>query len=110
MQQVMNELREIMEDAFNSLLQAYLDDAPRRLERMHEAVAQNDLQGLIDEAHGLKGSSANLGAAELAEVCEQVVRAGREERLSDPLAALERIRQAYEPVAVFLEKELQREV
>jgi len=48
------------------VVDSFLAEAPRRLERLHETLAQGDLRDLAFVAHSLKGSSAQLGALRVA--------------------------------------------
>lgn len=59
-------------DLIVELIDLYLEDAPRRLANMSARLAEKDMLSLRREAHGLKGSSATLGAAPLSRLCEEV--------------------------------------
>lgn len=48
-------------EALQMLIEMYLKDAKERIECLSEAVRQNDLARLKQEAHAFKGSSSNLG-------------------------------------------------
>ena len=60
------------------IIELYLTDAASRLAELGRAVAAADGQALTETAHSLKGSSANLGATGLAELCHEL-----EERAPD---------------------------
>ena len=60
--EVLAELHEIMEEAFVSILQSYLDNAPTLLQEIEEAVLHRQPDRLVAPAHSLKSSSANVGA------------------------------------------------
>jgi HPt (histidine-containing phosphotransfer) domain-containing protein len=51
------------------LVDEFLADAPAQLAAMRAAADAGDAERLVRPAHTLKGTSANLGAAELAAVC-----------------------------------------
>ena len=73
------------------LLRKLSAHAPGHVEEIHQAVATDDLTRLRDQAHQFKGVAANLGAEELASVCERLERAARDEDLEaaiEPLAEL----------------------
>jgi two-component system, sensor histidine kinase and response regulator len=53
-------------DFLTELIHDYLLDAPLRLTALSEAIALNAMDLIARAAHGLKGSSANMGAARLA--------------------------------------------
>ncbi len=54
------------------ILELYLGDSPARLMTLRRGFADRDAQAIERAAHALKGSSANLGAAALAEHCHQL--------------------------------------
>jgi HPt (histidine-containing phosphotransfer) domain-containing protein len=63
------ELRELLDDEFDSLIQSYLTDSQLRMQRVMTAFDQNDNTLGYESIHSLKGASANLGASRLAELC-----------------------------------------
>lgn len=64
-------------DLIVELIDLYLKDAPVKLASMQEAVAGEDAEGLRRAAHGLRGSSASIGAARVAALCEGLEHASR---------------------------------
>lgn len=65
-------------DLIIELINLYAEDSPRRLDIIRGALAAGELEALRRAAHGLKGSSASLGARPVATLCEKL------ERLSGP--------------------------
>jgi HPt (histidine-containing phosphotransfer) domain-containing protein len=59
-------------DLVVELIDLYLEDAPRRLAVMSEALGNVDGVLLARAAHALKGSSATLGAGQVAETCAEL--------------------------------------
>jgi HPt (histidine-containing phosphotransfer) domain-containing protein len=82
------ELREIMEDEFTDLLNTFLHDLPVQLAHMEAAVAQGDSNELYSAAHKLKSSCGSLGALRLAEVVRRLEQAGRDGTVADAVALL----------------------
>jgi CheY-like chemotaxis protein/HPt (histidine-containing phosphotransfer) domain-containing protein len=86
------------------VIAAYVDDAPKRLTQIQSAVQEGDADGLRKAAHGMKSSSANVGAEALAALCKELELIGRagtvdgadellvqaEQELRQVLAALDR--------------------
>lgn len=71
------------------ILELYLGDAPARVAELWRAHSAANARALGEAAHSLRGSSANLGASSLAELCNQLeqdsdaaVAAGAEARLT----------------------------
>ena len=74
------------------ILSLYLGDAPARLANLRESFRTGDAAGIENAAHSLKGSSANLGAQGLAELCDEIESRSREAvepETEERLAALE---------------------
>lgn len=66
-------------DLIIELVDLYAEDSPRRLDTIRGALAAGDLEALRRAAHGLKGSSASLGARRVEILCEKLERlSGRE--------------------------------
>ena len=74
--EVLSGLQEVMEDDYLSLLDTFLKDSEVRLSQLHKATSPEEL-GYA--AHSFKGSSSNMGAKALAELCRQL-----EERVKQP--------------------------
>lgn len=72
---VLSTLQEVMEDGYPVLLETFLADSQERLRQLHEA---DDAIQLIATAHSLKGSSGNMGAIRLAELCHQLEQRAKE--------------------------------
>jgi len=65
-------LKDIMEDEFTALVQTYLADTEARVALLHELLTQQDFDEIRKNAHSMKGSSSNLGASLLTDLCFQV--------------------------------------
>ena len=72
----------------NELAAIYLDEMPRRIATARTALHEGDAEILGDAAHGMRSSSAQLGATELASACEAVEIAAER---GDVAAAAERL-------------------
>lgn len=75
---VLEELYEIMEDEFVSVLESYLKSAPGLMYGIRDAVRDLDMDALVKSAHPLKSSSANVGAMELSVLARDLEFKGRE--------------------------------
>lgn len=71
---VLGGLQEVMEAEYPILLDTFLKDSEQRLVQLHHALAAqvSGLPALGMAAHSLKGSSGNMGATRLAELCQQL--------------------------------------
>ncbi len=78
------------------LIDTYLEDAPKQLAAMRDAVARQDAAALVRPAHTLKSNSRNLGATELAELCLDLE---AQARRGDLHGAAERVAAAHAALA-----------
>ncbi|MEN6438442.1 MAG: response regulator [Syntrophobacter sp.] len=67
-------------DFLDSLLNSFLSHSGQLMERIHHALASNDLSKVRELTHSLKSSSANVGALKFAEICKRLESACREPR------------------------------
>jgi HPt (histidine-containing phosphotransfer) domain-containing protein len=90
------ELLEVLggdETVFRELIQLYLQEAPKLLGAVRNAVAQGNADALRQAAHALKGTLANLAAPDAraaAEALEVMTRTGDLAGAPTALANLER--------------------
>ena len=69
-QNTINNLQEATGDVFQEILDIYLKDAQQNIKSMISSSLSHDADQLLRLAHTLKGSSRNIGASELADLCE----------------------------------------
>ena len=88
-------------DFLAELIDTYLDDAPRQVAAMRDAARTGRTERLVQPAHTLKGASASMGAAKLAELSRALelgARAGVVDDAADAVdgiaAELGRVREA----------------
>ena len=70
--EVLQELKEVMEDEFETLVNTFLSDSTQRIAALQSALADGNLDELMKSAHSFKGSCGNMGAPYLAELCRQL--------------------------------------
>jgi HPt (histidine-containing phosphotransfer) domain-containing protein len=59
-------------DLIVELIDLYREDAPRRVAVLRESLAKRDWLSVKREAHSLRGSSGNLGAIQMALICDEI--------------------------------------
>ena len=79
----LNELKEVLEDEFQVLINTYLIDAQLRLKLIEEGLDTQNYEQVRLAAHSLKGASANIGALILAQLCEQLEHDCKLQKYSD---------------------------
>jgi PAS domain S-box-containing protein len=90
-------------DLLAEVIAVYLRDTPPRLAALHEAVARTDAAALRREAHGLKGSSSQIGAVKMARLCTELEeQAGTTDLMGAP-ETLRRLDEAFGRVRAHLQ-------
>jgi len=72
----------------------FLDECPRALLEIHQAVAGEDAVKLENAAHSLKGSVANFGASTAVEAAFRLEQMGRARQLAEAPEVLRALEQA----------------
>ncbi|MHC2145007.1 Hpt domain-containing protein [Pseudomonas sp. 210_17 TE3656] len=103
--EVLSGLQEVMEDDYLTLLDTFLKDSEVRLSQLHKATSPEEL-GYA--AHSFKGSSSNMGAKALAELCRQLEERVKQPPLNDIEVLINQIDQEYEAVRALYSEERQR--
>lgn len=78
---VINALKDVMEDDFPFLIETYFQDSGARIIALRSAAQINDADAIRRAAHSFKGSCSNLGAIRLAALCSTLERNGLQENL-----------------------------
>ena len=98
-------LREVMEDGYPLLLDTYLNDSELRLAHLRTF---SDTCQLREAAHSFKGSSSNMGALRLAQLCGQLETQATRFPAQDIEALVERIAIEFAEVRRLFQEERQR--
>ncbi len=88
---VYNEIAELMGDAMSSFIETYLDNSPKLLKGMSQALPEEDIEALVHNAHQLKGGSGSIGVMQVFRLSKQLEedgRAGNTDNLSSVFAEL----------------------
>jgi signal transduction histidine kinase/DNA-binding response OmpR family regulator len=81
------------EDLLQELCQIFLEESPKLLQKLQQALTEGDADGVMRAAHSLKGESSYLGADGTSQAARQLEEMGRCKDLSrgsETLAVLER--------------------
>lgn len=95
-------LQELLGDKFSELISTYLNDSQPRLAALAVAFEKNDMTELCHQAHGLKGSSRNLGINPLADLCEEMERQARQGKVENAMQQIAAIEQEFAAVELIL--------
>jgi CheY-like chemotaxis protein len=94
-------------DPLAELIDLFLREAPAQLDIMKDAVVKNDMTSLsrtISASSALKGSAGNLGARNLAALCDEIEQTAQNWILADTQPLIERAREELSRVQTTLEK------
>jgi len=75
----------------DELIDLFVSDLPRRLGAIAEAIERADAPALALQAHALRGSAANFGAAGLDELCGRLEEFGTRAALAQAPAMLDQL-------------------
>lgn len=74
---MLSQLQELLGTRFGELVDRFIGDGSRRMELLRTAVVEKDYEAIHAQAHGLKGSSRNMGANGLGDICGDLEERGR---------------------------------
>lgn len=87
-QDLMKMCEQASEGFFDKLVSKYIEGSNEDLTTLQSAIINSDAELVRTSAHRLKSSSANLAGERVAELCQRLESAGRENDLSDAEALL----------------------
>lgn len=80
--EVLTELNELLGEGFCILVERFISDGQSRIDKVQEALLIGNAAVVYEEAHGLKGSSRNVGANILADCCGKLEAMGHAQNLA----------------------------
>ena len=87
-----------------------MENSPKLMEAIRQAVTFGDASAMQKAAHSLKSTSGNLGAMRLAELCKELENMGRAGTTASVTSLLSVLEVEYERVREALAKELKETV
>lgn len=94
----LNELKQVMGDDFSLLVDTFTNDSVARIESISEAIASGEPDAIRRSAHSFKGSSGNMGAPRLTELCRLLEELGHNGQVEGSHELMEQIVEEYEQV------------
>lgn len=89
------------------ILSFFLNDSQKDISELEKVLSENDLQGIFNKAHKLKGSLAMLHAHKLVDILEQLETAtGKEKDIEKSRSLVNSFTQIYPILISQLEKEV----
>jgi CheY-like chemotaxis protein len=99
--------KEGSQDVLVRVIRMYLQNTPRLLHDLQEAVNTHDFTELPRVVQRLRSASGTIGAMSLVELCKEIERAARAGQYTDIPAAVAAIEEAYAGVKTVFETELE---
>jgi len=100
----LQELKMLMGPQFPELIDTFKRNAETKLVQITTAIVQEDRDEILRSAHGLKGSSGNLGANALYHLCENLEAMSMECSLIHAQQKFKEIEDEYEKLREVLQK------
>ena len=107
---VLSSLQDVMEGEYPTLIDTFLSDSEQRLSQLHHALSApaTGLDELAMAAHSFKGSSGNMGAVRLAQLCGQLEERTQHGAIADAQEWVQKIEREFATVRRLFGIELQR--
>lgn len=105
---VLSTLQDVMEAEYPVLLDTFLVDSEQRVRLLGQACRSAEADALRQAAHSFKGSCSNMGALELAALCQALEECAQQQALGDAAALIEAIEREFAIVGILLRAERQR--
>ena len=104
----LTELRSLMGDSINEVLQTFIDYVPGQIDELTQAISSGNPENVFNLAHKLKSSSSSIGAMGLAHVAEQIELIGRSGSTEGTAELLEQLKGMYAGAEPVLREELNK--
>jgi len=106
--EALDELRSLMGDALNEVLQTFVDYVPGQIDELSQAVSNNDANGVFNLAHKMKSSSSSIGADGLATLAEQIEMIGRAGTTEGTAELVDQMKLLFSDAETILREELDK--
>ena len=91
-------------EAVLRIIEIFLPDAETQIERIDQAIKQSDFKALEEAAHRLKSGAANVGASDMAQICEALEAHGELKSFTDAPALMKALRDSWAQVKIELDR------
>lgn len=97
-----SELKEIMEDSFPELIEAFVADSEIKLVALAKASQEQDSEKIAELGHSLKGASSNISAKTLSDIYKDIENAGRDRNIDGVSCLIAKAKKEFEEVRTVL--------
>ena len=106
--EALDELRSLMGDAVDEVLQTFIDYVPGQIDELGKAIINGDAESVFNIAHRMKSSSSSIGALGLAHAAEQIELIGRSGSTEGTAELLDNVKDLYTDVETLLREQLKK--
>jgi two-component system, sensor histidine kinase len=99
---VLSELRTLGADVVAEIFALFVADVPSRLAKLQQAIDDRSREGVLREAHGLKGSALGIGASRFASLCAVIEHDAREGHLDQATLRASKLEGEFAEVRIVL--------
>jgi PAS domain S-box-containing protein len=102
MERLMND-----QDLAKEVLAIFLEDIPQQIQALKDFLAANDKQGIVLQAHTIKGAAANVGGEALREAASRMEKKAKDGKISDVQTCMTNLEKEFEKYKEATDKEMQ---
>ena len=95
------------EDAVESMLELFLDDASSRMEALQAAAAGGEVDEIARAAHAYKSAAATIGATELASTLNAIEACAKRDEIEGAIGHIERAQAQHTAVLEYIQTHMQ---
>ena len=106
--EALDELRSLMGDSLDEVLQTFIDYVPGQIDELSKAIINDDAESVFNTAHRMKSSSSSIGALGLAHTAEQIELIGRAGSTEGTTELLEKLKGLYADAETLLREQLKK--
>jgi two-component system sensor histidine kinase/response regulator len=108
-QSVLSELKKLLDkEQFRNVLTLFFEHTEERVEQLHLAITDRNLEQIESISHSMKGSSANMGASVLSEMCNEILQDARAGNIPDSIIEMfSAVKNEYDAVKHYLQGQIE---
>lgn len=95
-------LQKMLNRAGHEVISVFMKDAPVQLGQLRQALNDNDAERVRQQAHRIKGASANIGAQALSDLAFEIETAGKDAKLDVALPLVGKLEEDFEKLGSVL--------
>jgi len=99
-------LRSVLKEGIYELFNTFITDCPATIERLANAIKDNNVAEINEAAHYLKGSGGNIGAIAFYNACSTLEYQAKDNALIEPKAQMDNVRQLFEETVNYMKKQM----